>query len=122
MYSIRQKKRGCQQKLMPLRVKIATLPQETKPVNNPVGTAPGVCVDVEVTVLFALPGVPIEMEAIFDETIAPLIAQAVGDWVFCEKSIFAHNITESQLSPFIDKVMSENLRGICEIASCAVGK
>ena len=35
-------------------------------------------VDVDGTVLFALPGVPIEMEAIFEETIAPLIKQAVG--------------------------------------------
>jgi molybdopterin-biosynthesis enzyme MoeA-like protein len=87
---------------------MATLPERTEVVNNPIGTAPGVRVDVEGTVLFSLPGVPIETEAIFEETIAPLIKQAVGSSIFCERSIFADNIMESRLSPLIDKVMSEN--------------
>ncbi len=90
------------------RVKMATLPEKTEVVNNPVGTAPGVRVNVQGTVLFALPGVPGEVEAIFNEAIAPLIKQAVGSSVFCEKSIFADNIIESRLSSLIDKVMSDN--------------
>ena len=94
--------------LTPPRVKMATLPEKTEPVNNPIGTAPGLRVDVQGTVLFALPGVPVEMEAIFNETIAPLIKQAVGSGVFCERSIFADNIMESRLVPLIDKVMSDN--------------
>jgi nicotinamide-nucleotide amidase len=94
--------------LTPPRVKMATLPQKTEVVNNPIGTAPGVRVDMEGTVLFALPGVPVEMEAIFNETIAPLIKQAVGSSVYCDQSIFADNIMESRLAPLIDKVMSDN--------------
>jgi len=94
--------------LTPPRVKMATLPEKTEVVNNPIGTAPGVRVDVQGTVLFALPGVPVEMQAIFNETIAPLIKQAVGSSVFCERSIFADNIMESCLAPLIDKVMSDN--------------
>jgi molybdenum cofactor synthesis domain-containing protein len=94
--------------LTPPRVKMATLPEKTEPVNNPIGTAPGVRVDLEGTVLFALPGVPSEMEAIFTETIAPLLKQAVGDRVFCEKSMFLDNIMESNLAPLIDRVMSAN--------------
>jgi nicotinamide-nucleotide amidase len=94
--------------LTPPRVKMATLPQKTEVVNNPVGTAPGVRVEVKGTILFALPGVPMETEAIFNETIAPLIKQAVGSSVFCERSIFADNIMESRLAPLIDKVMSDN--------------
>jgi molybdenum cofactor synthesis domain-containing protein len=93
------------------RVKMATLPEKTEPVNNPIGTAPGVRVDLEGTVLFALPGVPSEMEAIFTETIAPILKQAVGDRVFCEKSIFLDNMMESNLAPLIDEVMSAN-RGV----------
>jgi molybdopterin-biosynthesis enzyme MoeA-like protein len=87
---------------------MATLPEKTEPINNPIGTAPGVRVDVGGTVLFALPGVPSEMEAIFTETIAPLLKQAVGDRVFCEKSMFVNNMMESHLAPLIDKVMSGN--------------
>jgi len=80
-----------------------TLPEKTEPVNNPIGTAPGVRVDLDETVLFALPGVPKEMEAIFMESIAPLFKQYVGDRVFCEKSLFLDNIMESHLAPLIDR-------------------
>jgi nicotinamide-nucleotide amidase len=90
------------------RVKMATFPEATEVVNNPIGTAPGLRVDVDGTVLFALPGVPSEMEAIFSETIAPLIQQAVGDNVFCEKSMFVDGMVESYLAPLIDRVMTDN--------------
>jgi molybdenum cofactor synthesis domain-containing protein len=94
--------------LTPPRVKMATLPEKTKVVNNPVGTAPGVRVEVKGTILFSLPGVPVETEAIFVETIAPLIKHAVGSGVFCERSLFADNIFESRLAPLIDVVMKDN--------------
>ncbi len=94
--------------LTPARVKMAILPEKAEPISNPIGSAPGVCVKVEGTILFALPGVPSEMEAIFTETIAPLIKQATGGVVFWEKSLFVDNMIESNLSPLIDKVMSGN--------------
>ena len=94
--------------ITPARAKMATLPEKTEPINNPVGTAPGVRANLEETVLFALPGVPSEMEAIFTETIAPLLKQPVGDRVFCEKSMFVDNVMESRLAPLIDQVMSAN--------------
>jgi nicotinamide-nucleotide amidase len=95
--------------LTPPRLKMATLPQKTHPVNNPIGTAPGVRVDLEGTVVFVLPGVPVEAEAIFNETIAPLLRQVGGNLVFCERSLFVDNMFESKLAPLIDKVMGDNL-------------
>jgi nicotinamide-nucleotide amidase len=94
--------------LTPARIKMANLPEGTEPINNPVGTAPGVRMDLNGTVLFALPGVPSEMEAIFNESVAPMLKQAVGDSAFFEQSIFADKIMESRLSPLIDKVMDDN--------------
>ncbi|MCW3995465.1 MAG: molybdopterin-binding protein [Candidatus Bathyarchaeota archaeon] len=94
--------------LTPPRVKMATLPQDAEPINNPIGTAPGVRIDMAGTVLFALPGVPSEMEAIFNEAIEPLLKKAVGDYVFCERSIFVDNMVESRLAPLIDQVMHDN--------------
>ena len=94
--------------LTPPRVKMATFPDKTIPINNPVGTAPGLYVEVGGTVLFALPGVPMEMEAIFTDSIMPLIKQKVGANIFCERSIFAYNIMESCLAPIIDSVMIDN--------------
>jgi molybdenum cofactor synthesis domain-containing protein len=90
------------------RIKMATIPKRTKPIPNPVGTAPGIRADLDRTILIALPGVPSEMEAIFEETVAPLLKQASGDSAFYEKSIYADNVMESTLAPLIDKVMHDN--------------
>jgi nicotinamide-nucleotide amidase len=90
------------------RIKMATIPEKTEPVTNPVGTAPAVRADMDGTILFALPGVPSEMEAIFEESIAPLLKRASGGGGFYEKSIYADNIMESTLAPLIDKVMQDN--------------
>jgi nicotinamide-nucleotide amidase len=94
--------------MTPRRVKMATLPEKTHPVFNPIGTAPGVLIDFDSTLLFSLPGVPSEMEAIFNQTIGPLLKKAVGDTVFCEKSMFVNRMAESNLASLIDKVMIDN--------------
>jgi molybdenum cofactor synthesis domain-containing protein len=94
--------------LTPYRVKMAKLPESTEPLPNPVGTAPGVIKTVKGTILIALPGVPSEMEAIFERSIAPLLRKEAGKIAFFEKSIYADNIMESSLAPLIDKTMREN--------------
>jgi nicotinamide-nucleotide amidase len=90
------------------RIKMATLPEKAQPLPNPVGTAPGVRMDLAQTTLIVLPGVPSEMKAIFNESVAPLLKQASGKNAFHEKSIYADNIMESSLAPLIDKVMQGN--------------
>jgi nicotinamide-nucleotide amidase len=104
------KKRGMptEVEMTPPRVKMATLPENTEVVVNPIGTAPSIRAQIGGTVLFVLPGVPMEVEAIFTESIAPLIKQAGGSAVFCQKSIFA-DIGESRLAPLIDIVMADNV-------------
>ena len=94
--------------LTPPRVKMAKLPEGSKPLPNPVGTAPGVNIKVGGTLLVALPGVPSEMEAIFEESVAPLIKKEAGATVFFERSVFADGIMESALAPLIDHVMRDN--------------
>jgi nicotinamide-nucleotide amidase len=103
------KTRSCPEgELTAPRVKMATLPEGTQPILNPVGTAPGVQVSIGETVLVVLPGVPKEMEAIFEASVAPLLRQAAGDVGFYELSIYADNIMESVLAPLIDSVMRNN--------------
>jgi molybdenum cofactor synthesis domain-containing protein len=87
------------------RVKMAKLPEGATPLPNPVGTAPGAMLKLGETILIALPGVPSEMEAIFEESIAPLLRKAAGRVVFYEKSIYADGVMESTLAPLIDKTM-----------------
>ncbi len=90
------------------RLKMALLPEKTEPLHNPVGTAPGVMIDLQGTVLFVLPGVPLEVDAIFQETIAPMLKLASGENGFYETSLFVDGLMESILSPLIDEVMNNN--------------
>lgn len=90
------------------QMKMATIPENATPIRNPVGTAPAVRIDLEETVLIALPGVPREMEAIFEETVAPLLKQASRGNVFLEESLHVDGIMESVLAPLIDKAMHDN--------------
>jgi len=94
--------------LTPSRIKMATIPEETKPVPNPVGTAPAVLAETETTVIILLPGVPSEMEAIFDETVAPMLRKAANNISFYEKRIYVDKILESTIAPIIDQVMLDN--------------
>ncbi len=94
--------------LTPPRVKMATIPEKAEPLHNPVGTAPGVILNRGRTVIVALPGVPSEMEAIFEESLVPLLRNEAGGNVFFEASIFADSIMESALTPLIDRVMHDN--------------
>jgi len=94
--------------LTPPRVKMAKLPAESNPIRNPVGTAPGVITKHNDVTIIALPGVPSEMEAIFDESVAPLVKKAAGDVTFYETSIDVDGIMESDMAPLIDRVMHDN--------------
>ncbi|MEM2249121.1 MAG: nicotinamide mononucleotide deamidase-related protein [Candidatus Bathyarchaeia archaeon] len=90
------------------RIKMAQLPEGAEPLPNPVGTAPGVLVRIGGTDLIALPGVPSEMEAIFDEQVVDMLKKETGDMTFFEASIYADNIMESALAPLIDIAMRDN--------------
>jgi len=94
--------------LTPPRVKMATLPTECDPLPNPVGTAPGVITKINGVTIIALPGVPSEMEAMFDESVGPLIKRAAGKVTFYETSMDVEGIMESDMAPLIDRVMHDN--------------
>ncbi|MGD0494939.1 MAG: molybdopterin-binding protein [Candidatus Bathyarchaeia archaeon] len=94
--------------LTPARVKMATFPESTKPLHNSVGTAPGMIASADGTFLIALPGVPPEMEAIFEESVVPMLKRDAGKSAFFEASIYVNGVMESSLAPLIDKVMHEN--------------
>lgn len=94
--------------MTPHRVKMATLPEGSRPLRNPVGTAPGVITECEGVVLVMLPGVPQEMTAIFEESVEPLLRKAAGNLTFYEASVEVWGIPESTLAPLIDKAMHDN--------------
>jgi molybdenum cofactor synthesis domain-containing protein len=108
-YQAYAKERGIQPlELTSPRVKMATLPQTAKPLPNPVGTAPAVLLEYKNVAIFALPGVPSEMKAIFDESVAPVLKKAACGVTFFETSIETTNVMESEMAPVVDKVMQNN--------------
>ncbi|KPV62456.1 MAG: competence damage-inducible protein A [Candidatus Bathyarchaeota archaeon BA1] len=94
--------------LTPPRLKMAKLPKGADPLFNPVGTAPGVIMKHNETTIIALPGVPSEMMAIFEDSVVPLLKRATGDVTFFEASLYVTGVMESDLAPLIDRVMHEN--------------
>jgi len=72
------------------REKMARLPDGARPLPNPVGTAPAVCVEVQGTILYVLPGVPAELDAIFAASVVPELRQrfSLGFWAHAALRVF----------------------------------
>jgi molybdenum cofactor synthesis domain-containing protein len=88
------------------RIKMATLPTGAKPLTNLIGTAPGVRMKAMKTTIFALPGVPAEMKAIFNQSVEPFLRKRLGRTAYFEHSFRLHGIMESELAPVLDSATS----------------
>ena len=97
-------------KFSPYTLRVATIPEGSRIVLNPNLKTGGLAVIMELdgTTLISLPGVPGEVEAIFEGEIVPLFREVAGEVTFLEKSLDLMGIFEGRLSPLIDQVMSEN--------------
>jgi molybdenum cofactor synthesis domain-containing protein len=91
--------------IIPSRTKMATLPLTSKPLPNPVGTAPGVLISKGETKIICLPGVPSELEAIFEDSVKKEIIKEVGERCFVESTFMVKGIGESAMAPIIEDVM-----------------
>jgi nicotinamide-nucleotide amidase len=49
----------------------AMFPVGAEPLPNPIGTAPGICMDLGTSIFFCLPGIPSEMRVMFLEQVVP---------------------------------------------------
>jgi molybdopterin-biosynthesis enzyme MoeA-like protein len=89
-------------KLTKYRTKMATLPQGSVPLVNPVGTAPGVRMQQSGTTLFSLPGVPSELKAIFRSSLIPYM-ESFHTIRPKEIEVKITGIIESALAPILDQ-------------------
>src|SRR5437867_12891888 len=90
-------------KMIGPRRKMAMLPKGASPLSNPVGTAPGVLIEKGSTTIISLPGVPREMEAIFRESVIPLLEKSGGGGPI-ETTLKIDGIGESAFAPVIIRV------------------
>jgi molybdenum cofactor synthesis domain-containing protein len=85
----------------PARRKMAILPEGSQPIRNDIGTAPGIIMYYNGTLVFCLPGVPKEMTAMFSSYITKVIG-ACAHTSFVERSFITEGVAESALAPAID--------------------
>ncbi len=86
------------------RRKMAVLPKGARPLENLVGGAPGVLLEVDVGMIVSLPGVPEEMKWIFENRLIPLLGGG-EEAILSERMVSLPIRDETILSPIIDEVM-----------------
>jgi len=87
--------------------KMAYLPKGSIHLPNTVGSAPGVLLELEEdegVKVFCLPGVPAELKAIFNQSIAEIIVKIVGDIEMAEARFKTEQFIESEMAALVDKV------------------
>lgn len=94
--------------ITPPRYKMAKLPKNSKPLDNPIGHAPGVMINHVRCTIFALPGVPNEMEAIFNVYVLPILRKQFGKFVRKEITLQTSGVVESLLAPYLDEIVTKN--------------
>jgi len=86
----------------------ALLPEGTIPLSNDWGTAPGIFLEEKGKLFFALPGVPIEMERIFDNGIVPILKERIpGGRVIAFRKIRTAGISEARLHEKLASLLEE---------------
>ncbi|MEN2974112.1 MAG: molybdopterin-binding protein [Candidatus Caldarchaeales archaeon] len=91
--------------LTPARLKMAMLPRGSKPLRNPVGSAPGVLIKHGRTFIACLPGVPAELQSIFEEELQPIIIKTIRKVYRADRVLRIRRIAESSLAPKIEELV-----------------
>jgi molybdenum cofactor synthesis domain-containing protein len=102
------------------RVKMAMLPRGAKPIPNSVGTAPGIHLEYQGKQVFALPGVPREMEAMFQNYVLKAIEPLLPRLCVVEESLKVEGVPESSLAPILRE--AQRLCADCYVKSHPMGE
>lgn len=87
-------------------LKQADCPVGAQSIENPLGTAPGVFLEHEGRLVFALPGVPDEMAAMLADFVLPALAARTGGEGLTTRTIRTAGIGESDLAERIQDVLA----------------
>jgi nicotinamide-nucleotide amidase len=93
--------------ITPAREKMAHVPQGSNPLDNPVGAAPPVFLKTPRGAIFALPGVPKEMQATFEQEVLPRLKEMLGASAYVEERVNTGVGDESVLGEIVERVMKQ---------------
>jgi nicotinamide-nucleotide amidase len=89
------------------RLKMARIPEGSTPIQNPVGSAPAVLIEIanKTTKIICLPGIPKELKAIFSENILPQIKKSNSDFYIVRSFCETIGISEAMLAPTLSSIV-----------------
>lgn len=89
------------------RLKMARIPEGSTPIQNPVGSAPAVLIEIanKTTKIICLPGIPKELKAIFSENILPQIKKSISDFYIVRSFCETIGISEAMLAPTLCSII-----------------
>jgi nicotinamide-nucleotide amidase len=99
----------CSRRGLPLtreRLKMAYMPEGCRVLRNPIGSAPGCAISYDETLLVILPGVPEEMEAMFENEVAGIISSIAPRIATVECYMQIKGVPEAAIAPLL-KELSE---------------
>lgn len=86
------------------RVKMARLPEGARPVDNPIGAAPAMAMEINHCRIVSLPGVPAELKAIIEGPLQSLLNDVFGRGSYREREMIVACGDESVLAPALRQV------------------
>ena len=102
---IRSKYAGGGLTLTEERIKMAYLPEGAIPIPNPVGSAPGSWLEIGESVIISLPGVPKEMEAMWESWVEPRLRGMAPRKHVVERSFRVKGVPESSAARVVKEVL-----------------
>jgi nicotinamide-nucleotide amidase len=89
------------------RLKMARIPAGSTPIQNPVGSAPSVLIEIanKTTKIICLPGIPKELKAVFSENILPQIKKIISDFYIVHSYYETIGVSEAMLAPTLSSIV-----------------
>ena len=86
------------------RLKMAYMPEGCRVLRNPIGSAPGCAISYDETLLVILPGVPEEMEAMFENEVVRIITQIAPRIAMVECYTQLKGVPEAAIAPVLKEL------------------
>ncbi|MHC4738542.1 MAG: competence/damage-inducible protein A [Planctomycetota bacterium] len=83
----------------------AYLPAGTEAVANELGTAPGIMAEMGEKFIFAMPGVPLEMKTMFEESVLPKLKNLAAGQVIVARKLRCFGAGESNIAEMLGNLM-----------------